>query len=341
MLLLLAACADCPPLDEIRVRGGTEAQAAAAEEELARLEDTLALPVCIDHVRIGGWTSTAHREGVYSRLTHVVGVHRDSEPERVREVVRHEVCHGVDLQNDLVDPDADWPSIYEEQLYDGYEPEELDAREIFAMSCEPGPDALAALWHQDCPGDADLYVTRMVTDRVFGLEDPEPGAVYEPIGSVVLTPAQRADLPRDDTYAGFAVNPDFTLSIALSGTDVGRLQLTVDPFTGLPRDPPVQASVDLAQPDPETTAAPYGWTSEEEGGRLPSGHELVVARLFVQSGYATRTHVRSDEPGSDGAWLPVDGPCVDAHADFFRFGEELWVGHYDGLSVEWGRFERR
>lgn len=323
MALGVAACAPCPPLAEVPVRGGTEAQRALAEETLAEMADALALPVCVDRVRFGGWAPFVHKYGSYSTVTHRVSVEPAANEDEVPIVVRHEVCHAVDTQNDVVDGRKDVFVLADPETgEDLYRP----GREPFAVLCAYGAAALAPLWDAECVDDPDLRGAQIVRHEVYGFEDPpavtlgaEVGFAY---GDAILA---------DDVVEGldFLRTTGDNLYLGISAARGSRWVYTwrtVDPRTG----------ARVADEDPVDELEPRldpWWQTEDADG--VEDVWAVDASLLLPQGAARRWMV------FDGAqWRPTDRPCARDLVPFAVRGQ-VWAGWIDEEAGElrWAPWE--
>ncbi|MEQ1568157.1 MAG: hypothetical protein ABMA64_21130, partial [Myxococcota bacterium] len=202
----------CPPLSRVPVSGGAAAAEGAISDVLAQLERELALPVCVDHVRIG-WISGSHHRGMYNPVTRGVRVAADEPLDGLEMVVRHEVCHAVDYQNDVV---RDHPGVF-----DAADASRSDAGESFAWACQVGRAPFEAWWDDGCPTSAAAEVLR---DEVFSVSAaPPPGAWFEPVAGFDAGA---------ETY--FALYPTEGSILRILGSMTNGW---FDPHTGRPIDP--------------------------------------------------------------------------------------------------------
>ncbi len=345
MLVLLAVtligCATCPPLGDVPIDGGTADQRATVGQELSSLEGALALYTCVDHVRIGGFFRP-DRGGSYDRLTRRVALLDELETEDLPKVLRHEVCHAVDLQNGLVKDD-------EESFFYAVPPDVTDHKlpnEAFADTCSLGQDTLLALWGVECAGDPDLRAAQLVSEQVW-VEDevPDPVAALEPVASIGL----RDVLPkgRDPRLLGAITHlevaqseePDrLVIESEWEGLALGPFE--VDARTGLRLE---GRTVAAEREPPEPGEVPDGWTplvSTDDlvalGGEA-DGMTVTLAEVVLPTGIARRLHVRVD----DGPWAPPLSPCPEPGATrFFFVDDELWTASADDHEIRWGHWAR-
>jgi hypothetical protein len=324
----LAGCATCPPLSEVPVRGGTDAEQAEVEAELVRLERDLALPVCIDRVRLHKTLSKGY--GLYDRATHIIALEHDT---ALRPVLRHEVCHGVDYQNDVVlGREALFPYPDASPVSDAYEP-----NEAFAVICAVGPEGLGPMWDSECPEESDMRALHIVREEVWGLDRaaPPPVLTFEPIAYVRYNDVFPERPPIEDAF--FArITPDLgggRLRVYVQGASGLLVQFHVDPWTG--------AVIDMSGaepvPPPEPPAVPVNWFDggyEPVGGVLPDGTGVVTAAHALPSG----ARIQRTFAVQGDAFLPTDGPCPDDTTQYFTVDGEPWMGQLDGDVVWWGRW---
>lgn len=317
-----AGCADCPAVEDTQVVGGTEGQQVVVRNALAALSAELEAPVCIDHVRLGA----SLREGIagaYNAATRGVRLSRDLDTDRVASVTRHEVCHGVDLQNDIV-ARSDGAFVYPSP------PEVIDAHvanEAFAVTCEASAATLSVLWASDCPLDPDLRGASVVREEVYGLVgEPDPAARFVGVASVGVGP--------DVAFVTLLPMEDGHLSAFLYQDDGEFTFGQLDPWTGRwIEDPTLEVA---SQRVPEEIRGPPGWDlpGDAAGGHL-DGVEIVTASLELVTGRVYRTQLWISEE-----WAPADGSCPNGTTRFFAFDAELWSSQLDGTVLSWGRWER-
>lgn len=80
--------------------------------------------------------------GTYERVGRTIRVDPDPTGVSMEEVLRHELCHAIDLQNGLSNDHAPWPLDPNTPLLTDIPSHQLTA-ESFAIWCEMGPDVLA------------------------------------------------------------------------------------------------------------------------------------------------------------------------------------------------------
>lgn len=146
-LLLVAACAPCASLGELEVHGGTASQRGIVQGALHELSDHVGPPVCLSGVQ---FFSRDDRAGDYNRSTRRIRLHEALDDEGLALALNHEVCHGIDFQNDIVN---DAGGTFDRYLWEVPDHSAGHPRhEAFALACEAGPDALCALG-MPCPKD--------------------------------------------------------------------------------------------------------------------------------------------------------------------------------------------
>jgi hypothetical protein len=298
--LLLASCERHCELTEVPVRGGTDEQQQIVASTMVQMQEAVVPPVCVDHVRLGSVWWHTQAEGVYNTVTRGIRLDREVDEETLVDHLRHELCHAVDVQNDLIEGGR-------------------DAREDFAFTCQVGPEPLSVLWG-DCPLDPDLEGTWRVQREVYGLsaEPPPQRAQFERIGATGLVGASELI----DVF-----ETDGTLLVELIQEE-DRQALAIDPWTGA-----VQVFEGMVpgaeQPSPP---APAGW-STRYGGMMDEQTGLVVAYFSGWEGGVRRMLAWTEE-----GWAPAQGPCPNESTRLFLYGSELWSAQLDGVTLSWGRW---
>jgi hypothetical protein len=323
LAFLLQGCEPHCDLAGVPVHGGTQEQQSAVRSALEQMEGALALPTCVDHVRLGQLWESWHAEGAYNTVTRGVRLDKNTEMSLLAGHLRHELCHAVDVQNDFL-------KGREEFFYypDGYYLPNVSDRhlikEAFARTCQVGPQALSVLW-SECPLDPDLAGTRLVQQEVYELpEEPAPRAHFEPVASAPVAGATLLLHLRESESGALA----FDLQLE----DEQEQSVLVDPWTGESLD----AEEDWAnRPFFLSPEPPADWRTrgDADGGPLQDGTELVTASLLAWTGEVHRTFA-----WVDGTFAPVDGPCPNESTRFFPFGGELWSGQLEGETLSWGRW---
>ncbi len=251
-LLLLAGCATCPPLGEVPIRNA-DGQTGLIRDELAAFGEETVLDVCIDHVRVGAY----RYGGRYNRATHGVRIARDTD-EHVVWALRHEVCHGVDVQNDLLDGDEN--------------------RETFAERCANGGPSLAVLTETGCATEPSVRETLQVRDAVFG-PPVQPGAAFTPVASAELPSGVIERIGEGANGASVVVlyeSPEQSVAF--------------DPFTG----EEVDDTAFLADEDVVWHEGPPWWDVYSAGSA--GDLDLVYAVLSLPEGFVHRV-LRADGAG--------------------------------------------
>lgn len=341
--LIAFGCSPCPRLGDVAVRGADPTRRAEVVDELEQLDRDLALDVCIDHVRTD--VALAERDGVrlegtYDAVSHGVRLAADLETTDLGPVLRHEVCHAVDLQHRIV-KDDEQAFVYPDP------PPVRDARlpaEAFADTCALGPEALRALGPSDprlvsCPGDPDLRAANVVSDLVYGPADATaPGAAFERIASF-HPGALAGDV--SDMLLRQAITPGGVVVTLHHGGWL--LRALVDARTGLPIDGvPIASDLDPGPGGARLVAsectAPEGWVPRMCGATA-DGAEVTVADLELPSGIVRRAHAVAAGSQTVSPVSGVDGnACVAEATSLFSFDGELWMGSWVGDAVVWGRW---
>ncbi|MEM6925459.1 MAG: hypothetical protein AAF602_00920 [Myxococcota bacterium] len=149
--ILEAGCSPPQPvgLPEVPISGGTPAQRAIVETELAAFEEwTGGGRVMLSSIRIRRLRAVL--AGKYRVDTPRVFLDDDLGPEQLANTLRHELCHAVDWQEDLAGRPVPALDVFMDVMADAadergldrwFDPDEPDElrREIFARACELGP----------------------------------------------------------------------------------------------------------------------------------------------------------------------------------------------------------
>jgi hypothetical protein len=325
--LSLQGCERHCDLGGVPVHGGSEEQQDAIRAGLRVAEDTLALPICIDHVRMGHIWESKHAEGAYNTVTRGIRLQEEVELETLSRNLRHELCHAVDVQNELL-------GGHEELFYypDGYVVPDISERrlvkEAFANTCQVGAEPLVFLWAEDCPGDPDLEGTRLVQREVYGLspQAPAPGARFVHIASVEVGPDVRsAGLLETESGKLFA------LLYAQEGNSFESVLL--DPWSGDILQGSAEEAADRPLPVPPQAPPRWEAAGSERGGMLTDNVGVVVASWRAWTGEVHRTFA-----WTDGTFAPVDAPCPNESTWFFTYGTELWSAQVEDGTLSWGRW---
>ncbi len=318
MILAVAAvagCRECEPLAETPIFGATVEQAWGIHAVLERMHDEVVPAVCLTHVRA---VERFPREvgGRYNSATRGIRLLREVPPEYLQEVLGHEICHAVDIQNDLVkgredlffyaEPDPIWA---ERRL----------ANEAFAVTCALGRDALAAVGPAECPDVPDLRAVEAIRADVYGGDAPAPGLVFERVASVPVG---------EDVYEFEIYGLEEGLGIFL---DPGDDSFTVDPWTGTWLSDDV-AGLDSSPGAGDAGPGPTGW--RVSGERLADGTDLFIGDLELPTGdLAQLIQMRPDGPRT------VSGLCAAAEPQFLAFEGDTWAAVLGEGEIWWGRFE--
>jgi hypothetical protein len=316
-LVGLAGCERHCELPEVPVRGGSDEQQEIVALTLQQMQDALVQPVCVDHVRIGRVWWHRRAEGVYNTVTRGIRLDREVDDETLVVNLRHELCHAVEVQNELIEgneelfsfPEWDDPPYGKRRL----------SQEAFAFTCQVGPGPLSVLW-RDCPQDPDLEGTRLVQREVYGLaSEPEPPRVrFERLGSAGLVGAH--DL-------GEVYELDGDLVVELYVEDEHR-SVAINPWTGAVREGPAGDGVAELEPPP----LPAGWELGS-GGMIDEQTGLLVAAFEAWTGEVWRALSWTEQ-----GWADAQGPCPHSETRLLRYGDELWSAQLDGATLSWGRW---
>lgn len=334
-MVLAFGCRARLDLPDIPIVGGSPEAREAARLELDAFDGWIG-PGRLQLARLIFKDLNGEYDGHYYRALDQVVVRNGLDPRRVRDVVRHELCHALDDAEDLLDaPEAVFDQFGERVsepepgLFDPLQSARRRRSEALARTCEIGPLGALTL-SKPCPGEPALgaALAAWVFARVWTDFEPEPPwpapgpahvvweapemQIDEPFKGLIASPtAQPAVILVELSY------PSFNYKIALdlhTGENVSGAQLEHLPSESAPpADLPVGAIY----------RAIVGWPSGPAGALLGfpiSGlDEPWKLRLLVSDG---------------GPWSLADG-CVGESASLFTADGELWYAHGDGQHVQW------
>lgn len=308
---MLGACrSECPPPE---VRGGADEERRIAQDEVVAFYDLLREPICVPAVRVRPLRKDAW--GKFNSGTRRVTVVPDLDERKLRETVRHELCHAVDLAHRISDPEDPLWSL--DASFDGMAHDRLSARrranESFALLCARGAAAIY-LVGDACPDDtegAEAYAA------VRDLFDPPPG--LDRSWSFLPVNALEARAER------FVVTPtvDDTLRLELWEGDA-RTVAYLDPWTAAPAPLALPAQrVPVRRDDP---LAPYAAVRGTSDG---TDAVATIETVAPNGGRARRlVHRGPDGLGRIGCLRPEETP--------FLLDGEVWSAYRDDEQIVWG-----
>jgi hypothetical protein len=329
----LSGCSfgDCLPLEHVPIRNATAAERAVVADELTRLADSVVAEVCVAAVTIGGFAKTAHQGGVYSAVTRRVSLGETADPEDLRLPLRHEVCHAVDLQNDIVrDTGKEFFRLLDPATGEDLEP---PGHEPFALLCAYGASALDAA-DGSCIDDPDLMGLLQIRSSVYGLPSADDPA--DPLGLAVTFDAAAHFVDVTETVTGVSFSEasggDLWLEVRTeSPGSWKRYWHIVDPFTGdrVGAGTPSDTTLDVAA----AVELPAPW--ETLGLAVNAkGATYALGELDVGNGVVSRALRYADE-----SWGLVDDYCA-TDGSLFQLRGLLWSGSFEGLGlVSWSVLE--
>lgn len=330
--LIWLACSDdnCPALGAVPVRGGSAAERSLVSSELARLGSDVVAPVCVARVTIGGWARILHQGGSYSTVTRQISLAPSVVETDLVTPLRHEVCHAVDFQNNIVEDTG--KSAF--RMVDALTGEDLErpGHEPFAVLCSYGAEALEPLRGR-CSLDPDLTGIRAIREQVFGFADD--GSTVDRLGEAVTLEEGGLDLEPDETVVGavFRETQSGNLSLDVTMESPGHVRvrfLTVDPTTG--ETMPLEDIGDVEVVEPAYRPPPP-WRTIDLAGRA-DGAAYAWAELDVGHGVVGRT-LRGDGV----RWDLLDGYCTTDQS-LFQLGGSAWTGSFGGAGgVSWRVWE--
>ena len=320
VVAVLAGCRECEPLADTPIFGASVERAWGVHAVLERMDDEVVPPVCLTHVRsVERFAKDAG--GRYNSATRGIRLLHEVPPDYLQRVLGHEICHAVDLQNDLVKG--------REELFFYEEPSELwpERRlpnEAFADTCALGRDALAAIGTAECPDVPDLRAVEAIRADVYGGEAPAPGLAFRRVASMEVGP---------DVYSFQVADSVEPGALLVYPADIGgRFSIElVDAWTGAPLE------LDAIEKGEDTRGSagpsPPGWYPSAWGG-LADGTDLFVAWLQLPTGNLDQlVQMRPDGPRT------VTGLCAAEEPQFFAFEGDTWAAILGEGEIWWGRFE--
>lgn len=300
-----SGCDECPPP---KVSGGTETERAEVRGAISSFMDSLAEPICVDAVRLA--PSMHNKNGRYDSIGRRIRILEGMPPDYTQRVVWHELCHGLQRQQDVDVSDDDLWWLEHPGAYQGA----LIPLEAFAQTCEVGAETLH-LFGDICP--ADTHGT-----AVFALAS-EPFVVPDTVVERSFTWSEVAH-QTGVSGAEFSVTStvDDALRVEFLDDAGGRSVSYVDPWTaelrpvGLPVSPP-------DPPDPPLGTTSDRWAATDDAALL------VVEAVAPNGGVAERLVYR------DAAGTTRVG-CVRPGEQPFAADGALWSAFADGDTLRWG-----
>jgi hypothetical protein len=315
---LLAGCDGVCALPE--ARGGTAIERAIVDAEADAFVRSLIPEICVPSMKIIDVTDKDY-EGAYNVVRRSIKIGAGLDEPRLREVVRHELCHAAHHQGDI---DVDGPPW---TIPPGYPvTERREGNEAFALTCSAGP-LEAHVYSGSCEDDfvdgPDIWA---LTSEHFRVPDePVDREVdYVEVGSLSLAPAGEEGGRR----------------VRLQGTVEGALRIELvygdqvevrylDPWTGEPASlgTPVVAPP-VAEVEPPTPHSQVFELAEADGAELLEVHTFAV-NLSGKSRLLFRD--------ADGV-TPV---CRPDGNRLFAAGGDLWSWFLEEDRVRWGVWQVR
>jgi hypothetical protein len=297
----LVGCGDCPPP---QVSGGTASERDEVEETVAEFLEALVEPICVDHLRLAD--AMHHRNGSYHSITHRVRVLSGMSSAETQKVVRHELCHAVQRQQDVDVDDEVWS-----MTAPGYSRAAV-GMEAFARTCEVGPETLWLLG-ESCADDTDGAVFAIAGERFLA----PPSAIER-----TFVWSEVASLPG---IGGAVVDVDATIDDTLRievVDDGGARSVTyVDPWTAATRTIGLPVSESAPWVPSRTTA---------EAAAVAGDATLMVVRAVAPNGGTVRRLVYLDGEGASRVGCVRDGEQP------FAAGGQLWSAWRDADVLRWG-----
>jgi len=351
MLLILACgCATRHDLGEVPVEGGTASQRDAVLQELDVFAEWIG-PGRIELSRIEVTSTASHLDdasGFYYGPTARIQVSADLSPSEIRETLRHELCHAVDFQGNLLDgPQPVFDTLA--TSIDGDEDHALhDAvvgrsnrtmrAELLAYVCQQAPLGTALL-AKPCPDESSEYseVAEWINDHIWtGNPDVSPVASHVQSSSVVEwgSPAGVSTL----VILG-SENEDAAFIVALS-SDPLVSEAYVSPIDGT-------AVAQFADPTLESIEAGYSISAPVGAPEIGVFDSISVDDIHAVSEGGTTLRLveglwKADLGGlfaphliaeSGDGWSVVEDACPSRVNSVFAADGQLYLGWADASRV--------
>jgi hypothetical protein len=328
--VLLGACAERVPLDEVPITGGTEEQHAEARRILAAFEaDSGEGRVVLTGVTFAPVYGEAI--GTFSAVSDHIRLEPDLQGPLLERALRHELCHALDFAEELmVGPDETFDAL----ILDLFRLGSIDTgglggpryrrSEAFASYCDMGPLVAHAL-SSACPGEPEAVTeaAAYLTSRVWKTWDP-PAAHPGPGAPHASWTAPAPD-PGEFGVMGLADPAQIRVLYGTSLVDLGL-------DDGLPRGEALQAFAPQEElPEGLSGLCPlYGSLSDGVGWSEGPAAALVRFRLYDTS--AVARILATD----GGAWGLAEGCVPQVYTDLFTTADHrLWLAWVDGSTVSW------
>lgn len=327
----LMACGPCPPFGAIAIDGGTErSQGIVAGTLLAFEAWTAREGVCVDTVRLDGdlgGASGLESLGGYRSMRRLIEL-KEAQP-HLADTLVHELCHAVDHQDGITHEDG--------ETFD-YDPTRPDAavrsetsrrREAMALTCEAGPEALAAARSvaEACAPARVRRALTVVLQRVYaGMPDHIPPVAVRrtPVGA--WTPPDGWSL--DGTVLAGETG-EMVVGARVDGDDVW---VAIAPWTGDVVALPERAT----PPAPPPPAPTYLW-EDVRSASWPDGQRAWTFRWRLASGATLHPLLIHDE---DAGWRLPEDPCGSDGLRVLDLDGHVWVVEVDGDTLRWSVLDR-
>jgi hypothetical protein len=276
--------------------------------------------VCIAKIRL---TDSTRWSGRYNSVFRTIALDSSLADDELPAVLRHEVCHAIDLQWGVLESDRT-AFAYREGLGPERHRDKAVEREAVAEVCAIGETALGWLAAVDCPNDEPgaLDAVRVVLDEVYDA----PQAAPRP---VTVTPVAQTDLGEWHPPSRLQVvsYPDErALDIRLSTDEVSLYTLRqVDTAMGHPPIPSDGITSDGAAPDLPHGVMPLQWY--DVPGR--PGEQIVLAASLLPQGRV----VRLLSVGGEG--VDTLDVCVAPGSALARTNDAVYLVRAEWPDVVW------
>ena len=325
----LVACTASGPLPDTPIEGGSDEQRMLVREELREFDAAVgAGRLSIPLVRFRDIDAPAEIRRSSYRIT----LDTDTAPHDVRWILRHELCHGLDFEEDLV---AHSPLF--DELATGYfadaDQTEVDAvyptdrmrrSEALAVFCSIGALGAHSIT-SSCRNEPEIAaeLSRWLIERVWRAHEPQDFA-WEPADAVGWA---SEELPSEITV-GSTLVPENSIRIGLDYVD----SIVVDLHTA---EPQVIEDDDIVY-EPRPSGVDGGFLydlSDTTVHGWPDGPAAAFGRVYLwHLGYSDlRLFVRQ----TGGPWMLSAPDCQLPFQQLFTADESVWIAWVDGYRVKW------
>ena len=351
-VVLLVGCAQRQALDKVPIEGGTAQQRAAVIAELDRFEEwTGSGRIELTGIELReGFRAKKGHTGFYNRVTAKILLSGELSAEDIPMTLRHELCHALDGQEDLLaQKQPVFDTLAEEIRSDSKHPlhEALGSgarthrAEVFAYVCQQAPLGTAMLSRPCAQGsneyrDVAMWIEANAwrgTPDVDG--NPSPLGASEPIGPWMLPfEVEEVQAAGSESFDGVRLTArgdggsDWTSISSTDGSEIPLFEdLTIQAITdGYEAGGPYRA------PDIGT----FNVTSTDPMEAVSDGkNTLRVVRGLRQDSLGVHSAPQILVGAMTEPWAVVEGACPGREGSVFIANSQLFFAWSDGPSVWW------